>query len=282
MPFHQTYTLKSGKKIPALGLGTWQMSPSEAYAAVKTAVALGYRQIDTAAAYGNETDVGRAVAECGIAREDLFLTTKIPAEIKNAEEAARSIENSLTALDTPYVDLLLIHAPLPWDEICGRAPRPAHRYERENLEVWHIMEDFVRRGKVRAIGLSNFENEDVLNILSEAAIRPDVNQIRCYIGHTPRNAIDFCKQHDILIQAYSPNATGRLLNNGQVQAIAAKYGVSVPQLAIRYDLQLGTQPLPKTTDPAHIAENADLCFTVSDEDMALLESHGTVDKVRER
>lgn len=280
--YHETYTLKRGIRIPKLGLGTWQMTANEAYAATKAAVAAGYRQIDTAAAYGNEGGVGRAIAECGIARDELFITTKIPAEIKTAEGAEQSIEQSLALLGTPYIDLLLIHAPMPWDEISGRRPRPAHRYEKENLEVWRVMEKYAKEGKVRAIGVSNFENEDILHLLSSAEIPPEVNQVRCYIGCTPRKSIDFCKEHGILVQAYSPNATGRLLNDERIKALADKYGVTVPRLAIRYDLQLGTQPLPKTTNPAHIAENACLDFTISDGDMALLESFGTVDKAREK
>lgn len=277
----ENYTLKSGVKIPCLGLGTWQMSDVEAEKAVRAAISLGYRQIDTAAAYGNEGAVGRALSACGKPRDELFITTKIPAEIKTAEGAANSIERSLELLRTDHIDLLLIHAPMPWDEICGRAPRPDHRYERQNIAVWKVMESYVKRGKVRAIGLSNFENEDILNIASAAEIAPDVNQVRCHIGNTPRNALDFCKTHNILVQAYSPNATGRLLNDRDIEAVADKYGVSVPQLAIKYDLQLGTQPLPKTANAAHLAQNARLDFVISPEDMRLLEQKGVVAKVRE-
>jgi diketogulonate reductase-like aldo/keto reductase len=171
---------------------------------------------------------------------------------------------------------------MPWDEICGRAPKPNHRYEKQNVEVWKVMEEYYFKGKVKSLGVSNFENGDLVNIIDHAEVKPTVNQVRCYIGHTPRNAIDFDKQLGVLVQAYSPNATGRLLNNEQVKAIADKYNVSIARLAIKYDLQLGTQPLPKTTNPAHIAENAMLDFTISPDDMAFLESLGTVDKVREK
>jgi diketogulonate reductase-like aldo/keto reductase len=279
---NEYYTLSNGYKIPKIGLGTWQMPEEEAYNATLSAIKCGYRQIDTASAYENESGVGRAISECGLKREELFITTKVRAEYKSVAAAKECIENSLRFLRTDYIDLLLIHAPMPWDEICGRKPKPAHRYEKENLEVWRVFEEFVRAGKIRSIGVSNFENEDILNILSGCAIAPVVNQVRCCIGNTPRNAIEFDKAHSILVQAYSPNATGRLLSNERVKQFAEKYGVSISQLAVKYDLQLGTQPLPKTANPAHQAEYANLGFTISDEDMAVLESFGTVPKVREK
>jgi diketogulonate reductase-like aldo/keto reductase len=278
----ENYTLANGYKIPKIGLGTWQMTDEEAYAATLSAIKSGYRQIDTASVYGNEGAVGKAVKDSKADREKLFITTKIRAEYKSVESAEKCIKNSFELLKTDYIDLLLIHAPMPWDEICGRAPKPPHRYEKENLQVWHLMEEYVKAGKVRSIGLSNFENEDILNILGGCTIKPVVNQVRCYIGNTPRNGIDFCKEHSILVQAYSPNATGRLLNNEVVKKVAAKYNVTIPQLAVKYDLQLGTQPLPKTTNPAHQAEYAELDFTISAEDMASLESLGVVSKVREK
>jgi diketogulonate reductase-like aldo/keto reductase len=171
---------------------------------------------------------------------------------------------------------------MPWDEICGRAPKPPHRYEKQNVEVWKVMEEYVKAGKVRSIGLSNFENEDILNILEHAEIKPVVNQVRCYAGHTPENAIEFAKNKGILIQAYSPNATGKLFADERVKAMASKYGVTISQLAVKYDLQLGTQPLPKTTNPAHMAEYCKLDFTISNEDMLALIGLGTVAKVREK
>jgi diketogulonate reductase-like aldo/keto reductase len=278
----QFYTLANGYKIPKIGLGTWQMTKDEAYYATLSAIKLGYRQIDTASTYENEGGVGRALKECGVPREELFITTKIRAEYKTAESAEACIKNSLSLLQTDYIDLLLIHAPMPWDEICGRAPKPNHRYEKQNLEVWRVMERFVQQGKVRSIGLSNFENEDILNILGGCTMQPVVNQVRCCIGNTPRGGIDFAQAHNILVQAYSPNWTGRLLNNKSIVAFAEKYNVSVAQLAVKYDLQLGTQPLPKTTNPAHQAEYNHLNFTISTEDMQALEAMGTVAKVREK
>lgn len=279
---NEYYTLSNGYKIPKIGLGTWQMTEDEAYNSSLSAIKLGYKQIDTASVYGNEGGVGKAIKDCHIPREQLFITTKVRAECKTVESAKECIENSFDLLKLDYIDLLLIHAPMPWDEICYRKPRPNHRYEKENLQIWHLLEEYVKAGKVKSIGLSNFENEDILNILSGCEIKPVVNQVRCYAGHTPRDGINFAKQHSLLVQAYSPNATGRLLGNEDVKALAEKYKVTIPQLAVKYDLQLGTQPLPKTTNPAHQAEYAKLDFTISAEDMAFLEALGTVSKVRER
>lgn len=276
----ENYLLSSGYAIPKIGLGTWQMSEEEAEKATLDALKLGYRQIDTAAAYGNEGGVGRALK--GFNRSELFITTKIKAEIKTADGARESIENSLKLLKTDYIDLMLIHAPMPWDEICYRRPRPPHRYERENLEVWHVMETYVKLGKIRSIGVSNFEIPDIMNLINNSDTVPTVNQVRCYAGHTPRKAIDFAKEKGILIQAYSPNATGRILADETAKRLAEKYKVTVPQLAIKYDLQLGTQPLPKTTNAEHMRENAELGFEISDGDMAVLENLGRVDLVREK
>lgn len=278
----EDYVLNNGIKIPKLGLGTWQMSEQEAEEATLNALKLGYRQIDTASVYGNEAGVGHGIKKFGAKREELFITTKIRAEIKSAEGAREAIETSLKLLDTDYIDLMLIHAPMPWDEICYRKPRPAHRYEKENAEVWQVMESFYKSGKLRSIGLSNFEVHDILNVLENASVKPAVNQVRCYIGHTPRKAIDFAGEQGILIQAYSPNATGRLLSDDTAIRLAEKYGVTVPQLAIKYDLQLGTQPLPKTTNVLHMKENSELDFEISSTDMQILESLGTVDLVREK
>ena len=278
----EDYILNNGVKIPKLGLGTWQMSETEAEDATVNALELGYRQIDTAAAYGNEGGVGRGIKKSGTKREDIFITTKIQAEIKTAEGAEKTIKNSLRLLDTDYIDLMLIHAPMSWDEICYRKPRPSHRYEKENIAVWQVMEKYLESGKLRAIGVSNFEIHDILNIIENTSTKPAVNQVRCHIGHTPRKVIDFAKEQGILVQAYSPNATGRLLADETANRLAKKYGVTIPQLAIKYDLQLGTQPLPKTTNALHMEENCKLNFDISSEDMRILEGLGTTDLVREK
>lgn len=267
MILNETYTLNNGYKIPKIAFGTWQIDNTAVTDAVKTALSLGYRHIDTAAAYGNETGIAKAIAESGIAREDIFITTKIPGEIKNYDDAKKSIHDSLKNLNTSYIDLMLIHAPKPWEELFGGSDK---NYFEENLAVWRAMEEAVEAGQIRSIGVSNFEIADIQNIQEHGRIKPAANQIRVHIGHTPTDVISYCQTNDITIMAFSPNATGKLLGHPLVTEIAEKYHVSVPQLSIRYDYQLGLVPLPRSTNPAHIAENKNIDFTISEEDMKRL------------
>lgn len=267
MILNETYTLNSGYKIPKIAFGTWQIDNDSVTDAVKTALSLGYRHIDTASAYDNETGIGKAISESGLSREEIFITTKIPADIKNYDDAKRIISNSLKNLNTSYIDLMLIHAPKPWEELFSGSDK---NYFEENLSVWKAMEEAVEAGQIRSIGISNFEITDIQNILEHGNIKPSVNQIRVHIGHTPTDVIDYCQANNITIMAFSPNATGKLLGHPTVTKIAEKYHVSVPQLSIRYDYQLGLLPLPRSTNPAHIAENKEIDFIISEEDMSLL------------
>lgn len=267
MILNETYTLNSGYQTPKLAFGTWQIDNDAVTDAVKTALSLGYRHIDTAAAYDNETGIGKAIAESGMSRSDIFITTKIPAEIKNYDDAAKVINTSLKQLNTPYIDLMLIHAPKPWKELFSGSDKT---YFEENLAVWKAMEEAVRAGHIRSIGVSNFEISDLQNISNHANIKPAANQIRVHIGHTPADVISYCKANDITVMAFSPNATGKLLGHPVVTEIAKKYHVSVPQLSIRYDYQLGLLPLPRSTNPAHIAENKNIDFIISENDMKRL------------
>lgn len=267
MILNETYTLNTGYEIPKIAFGTWQIDNTAVTDAVKTALSLGYRHIDTAAAYGNEAGIAKAIAESGIAREHIFITTKIPGEIKNYDDAKKSINDSLKNLNTSYIDLMLIHAPKPWEELFGGSDKT---YFEENLAVWRAMEEAVDAGQIRSIGVSNFEITDIQNILEHGRIKPAANQIRVHVGHTPTEVISYCQMNGITIMAFSPNATGKLLGHPLVTEIAEKYHVSVPQLSIRYDYQLGLLPLPRSTNPAHIAENKDIAFTISEEDMQRL------------
>lgn len=264
MILNEFYKLSNGFSIPKLAFGTWQITNEAVVEAAKAALDIGYRHIDTAAAYENETGIGEALKKSGLYRGDIFITTKIPAEVKTYEGAKAVIEASLNHLDTPYIDLMLIHSPKPWPELFAGSEKT---YYEENLAVWKAMEEAVKAGKIRSIGVSNFEIADIQNILDHAEIKPAVNQIRAHIGHTPTEVIQFCQEHDILIMAFSPNATGKLLGHPVISEIAEKYGVSVPQLSIRYDLQLGLLPLPRSTNPAHIKENAELAFSIDEADM---------------
>lgn len=262
---NEFFELVNGVKIPKLGLGTWMIENLDAPEAVVAAIDAGYRLIDTAEGYGNEVGVGRGIRDSGVAREKLFVTTKLEADFKTYAEAKAGIAKSLTDLDIGYIDLMLIHAPQPWKDFRG-----AEHYYKENLAVWRALEEAYHAGQIRAIGVSNFEQVDLQNLLDHATVKPMVNQVLAHIGNTPFELIDFCKQNDILVEAYSPVAHGEMLKNNAVAEMAAKYGVSTPQLCIRYCLELGLLPLPKTGNPLHMRSNLNINFTISDVDMAKL------------
>ncbi len=263
----ETYTLSNGVEIPKLGLGTWFISDDTVAQAVKDAVALGYRHIDTAQAYQNERGVGEGVRTCGIPREELFVTTKLAAEVKSYEEAVASINGSLETMGLDYLDMMIIHSPRPWMEY-----QKADPFFEGNKEAWRALEEAYKAGKIKAIGVSNFEKEDLENILSSCTVRPMVNQILVHISNTPSELIAYCQEQDILVEAYSPVAHGELMKNSVVTEMAEKYGVSVPQLGIRYCLDIGTLPLPKTANPEHMKNNADLDFTISADDLETLKN----------
>ena len=260
-------TLNNGNKIPALGLGTWFIDDDKAEQAVISAVKIGYRHIDTAQAYGNERGVGAGIRACGVSRESLFVTSKVAAEAKTYDAAARSIDESLKKMGLTYIDLMLIHSPQPWAEW-----RSNKRYFEENVQVWKALEDAYQAGKIKAIGVSNFLIDDLENLISHCEIKPMVNQLLIHIGNTPTALISFCKEQGIVVEAYSPIAHGEALKHETIVAMARKYNISVPQLCMKYVLNLGTVALPKTANPKHMQENADLDFTISKEDMAFLKS----------
>jgi diketogulonate reductase-like aldo/keto reductase len=267
MILEENFTLANGVEIPKLGLGTWLISDADVVPAVKDAVKIGYRHIDTAQAYQNERGVGEGIRASGVKREDIFLTTKLAAELKSYEEAAASIDGSLKALNVEYIDLMIIHSPKPWMEF-----HKDDRFFEGNREAWRALEEAYKAGKLRAIGVSNFEEADLDNILESCTTKPMVNQILAHISNTPKELIKYSQDKGILVEAYSPVAHGELMKNQEVKKMAEKYAVSVPQLGIRYVLQLGLLPLPKTANPAHMKNNADVDFVISDEDMEILKN----------
>ena len=260
-------TLSNGKKIPVLGLGTWFIDDDKVAAAVVSAVKIGYRHIDTAQAYGNERGVGVGIKTCGVPRDELFITSKVAAEAKTYDAAAKSIDETLEKMELDYIDLMLIHSPQPWAEW-----RNSKRYFEENIQVWKSLEDAYEVGKIKAIGVSNFLIDDLENLLAHCKIKPMVNQLLIHIGNTPADLIEYCKEQDIVVEAYSPIAHGEALKNETIAAMAQKYGVSVPQLCIKYALNLGTVALPKASNPKHMQDNADLSFEISSEDMETLKT----------
>lgn len=265
MSLNQTKPLSNGVDIPVLGLGTWLIADAEVAQVVKKALQLGYRHIDTAQAYENERGVGEGIKLSGIPREQIFLQTKLKAEIKTYKEAKQAIEESFAKLDVDYIDLMIIHCPQPWNEF-----RSDNHYFEGNLEAWRALEEFYEKGKIKAIGVSNFEEVDIENILKKGKAKPMVNQILTHIGNTPFKLIQYCQEHDIVVEAYSPIAHGKMLKNEEVGKMAKKYGVTIPQLCIRYTLQLGMVSLPKTVHEAYLKANAEVNFVISEEDMHLL------------
>lgn len=267
MILKETYTLANGVQISKLGLGTWFIGDDQAARAVDAAVKLGYRLIDTAQAYGNERGVGEGVRSCGVPREELFVASKVAAELKTYDAAARSIDETLETMGLDYLDQMIIHSPQPWSEF-----RVEKRYFEENKAVWRALEDAQTAGKVRVIGVSNFLKDDLENLLDSCRVRPMVNQILLHISNTDLGLVEFCRGQGIQVEAYSPIAHGEALKNPAIAGMAKKYGVSAAQLCIRYAIELGTVALPKTANPGHMADNADVDFTISREDMETLKN----------
>lgn len=266
---NQTLTLHNGVKIPKLGLGLWRIENSKAPQAIESALSVGYRHIDTAQAYENEQGSGEAVRNAlqnGLKREEIFVTSKVRAEHKSYKSASESIDSSLKALRLDVIDLMLIHAPQPWNDFRGGD------YFEGNIEAYRALEDAHKAGKLRAIGVSNFLQKDLQNILDNCATKPMVNQVLAHIGNTPFELIAFCKAQEIVVEAYSPIAHGELLKDARLQEMAKKYNVSVPQLCIAYVLELGLVALPKSANPKHIAENAKIDFKIAQSDMEMLKN----------
>lgn len=273
MILDETLTLTNGVKIPKLALGTWKIPDDQVAEVVENALQMGYQHIDTAQAYHNETGVGQGIKNSGIARDKIFVNSKVEAEIKDYDGAKKSINDTLSRMGLDYLDMMIIHNPQPWKEV----NQSTDRHFEGNLEAWRALEDALKAGKLRAIGVSSFQPEDLQNLLNNSDTKPMVNQILCHIGATPRKLIDFSQAHDIVVEAFSPVAHGEALNNRLISQMAQKYQVSVAQLCIRYDWQLNTVVLPKAAHRNHMKQNTEIDFTISDEDMAALEKIKSLD-----
>lgn len=273
MIFDKVLNLSNGVEIPQLAFGTWKIPDNEASVAVENALAIGYRHIDTAQAYHNEAGVGEGIRKSGVKREQIFVNSKVEAEIKDYTNAKKSIDETLLRMKLDYLDMMIIHNPQPWIEV----NQSDDRHFEGNLEAWRALEEAMKAGKLRAIGVSSFQPEDLNNLIANSDVKPMVNQILCHIGATPKPLIDFCQQNGIVVESFSPVAHGEALNNEVIKKMAAKYQVSVAQLCIRYDWQLNTVVLPKSTNPVHMKENSELNFVINDEDMKTLEAVKTFD-----
>ena len=265
-----TLTLSNGVKIPQVGLGLWRVPNEKVAAAVEAAIDSGYRHFDSAQAYGNEAALGaalKAIIQKGkVKRSEIFVTTKVRGELKDYDSVKKSMDESLAKIDLDYIDLMLIHCPQPWAEF-----RRAN-YDKENRAIWRAFEEYYAAGKFKAIGVSNFLQADLKNILDNCKVAPHANQILLHVGETPFSLVDYCKAQNVAVEAYSPIAHGNLLRDERLKEMAARYGVSVPQLCIRYTIELGVITLPKSANPAHVAENAQLDFVISEADMATLKA----------
>lgn len=265
MILKDTFLLKNGVKVPKLGFGTWQIpNGDEAYNSVKWALETGYRHIDTAMAYGNEVSVGKAINDSGIPREEIFVTTKLPAEKKGYDIAHECFKKSLSDLGMDYIDLYLIHAPWPWDKM-------GTDWTEGNIDSWKAFEEIYDSGKVKAIGISNFEEKHIEPILAKCKHAPMVNQIRFHIGDIQEDVTSYCKKQDILLTAYSPLGTGRILNDKAIVDMATKYNVTPAQLCIRYCIQKDMVVIPKSTNKERIISNSKVSFVIDDEDMKALD-----------
>lgn len=265
MILEETYTLSNGIAIPKLALGTWMIEGESATNAVKTAIELGYRHIDTAQDYGNEAEVADGVRASSLEREQVFVTSKLAARHKTYDDAVAAIDESLEKMGFEYLDLMIIHSPQPWDHFGSE-----DRFPEGNQEAWRALEDAYKAGKLKAIGLSNFQERDIDTILESCSVAPMVHQILAHVTNVPSALIDYSRNKGMLVEAYSPVGHGELFKNEAIIKMAEKYNVSVPQLCIRYDLQLGLLPLPKTANPDHMANNAAVDFEIAQADMDAL------------
>lgn len=263
----EQFTLSNGVKIPKIGFGTWQIPEGDdAYQAVSHALKVGYTHVDTAQIYVNEVSVGRAIADSELVREDIFLTTKVWNDKHDYDLAKASIEESLQKLGVGYLDLLLIHWPNP------KSLRENDAWKAGNAGAWKAMEDAYKDGKVKAIGVSNFMTHHLEALFETAEIKPHVNQVLLAPGCPQEELVAFCKEHEILLEAYSPLGTGSIFTNEVVQEVATKYHKSVAQVALRWSLEKGFLPLPKSVTPANIEANlAIFDFTLEAEDIAILD-----------
>lgn len=245
--YRDTYTLSNGIKMPCIGLGTYQSPDAVAAVAVKNAIAAGYRLIDTAAAYGNERGVGQGIRISGVAREEIFVTSKLRNAAHGYKATPEAFEQTLERLGLQYLDLYLIHWPNP---VQYRSV-----WQEATIGTWKAFETLYKASRIRAIGVSNFMPHHIELLKQNCEILPMVNQLKLCPGITQPEVVAYCRQNGILVEAYSPFGTGAIFQIPQMQALAEKYGRSVGQLCLRWSMQMGWLPLPKSANPERVKEN---------------------------
>ena len=255
-----TFQLYNGVRIPCVGLGTWQSPDDTAKNAVLSALSLGYRLIDTAAAYGNERGVGAGIAQSGLAREEIFVTSKLRNAAHGYKATLEAFEGTMERLGLEYLDLYLIHWPNP---VQFRT-----HWEESTAGTWAAFEKLYQAGKIRAIGVSNFMPHHIETLMKTATVKPMVNQLKLCPGITQPQIVKYCNEHGILVEAYSPFGTGTVFGNETMKTLAAKYGKSIGQICLKWSLQMGFLPLPKSANPMRIKENSEIFdFELTQEDM---------------
>jgi 2,5-diketo-D-gluconate reductase A len=248
--------LNNGQTIPQFGFGVFQVRPSDTAAAVATALQAGYRHIDTAEMYGNEQQVGEAIARSGLARADVFVTTKLDNQSHRPDDARRAFGESLNALGFDYVDLFLIHWPLPT------------RYGGDYVSTWNTLVEFYQDGRARSIGVSNFQPHQLRRLHEESGTRPAVNQIELHPFLTQPGLRAFCAEHEIAVESWSPLAQGMVLDDPEIVSIAGRVGKTPAQVVLRWHIERGDIVFPKSVTAARIKENIDIFdFELSGEDV---------------
>ncbi len=254
------YILNNGVEIPAIAFGTYKAADSKNADVIRTAIEAGYRYFDTASFYGTETYLAQAVRESGISRDEIFIASKLWKTEMGYENVKEAFERSLKNLNTDYLDLYLIHWPLP---------EPGYKdWKKLDKETWRAMEELYQTGKVRAIGLSNFLPHHIENILEDCTVRPAVDQIEYHPGYSQEAAVQYCRDRNIIVQAWSPIGRQRVLEEPLVLKLAGKYEVSPAQICLKFAVQRGIIPLPKSSSAERMKENLDLySFEMEKEDI---------------
>lgn len=262
---YDCYTLNNGVKIPCVAYGTYKAADGNSAEIIRMAIEAGYRYFDTASFYGTESYLAEAIRESGVKREEFFIASKVWKDEMGYEETKQAFERTLHNLQTDYLDLYLIHWPLPSVDY--------KEWRQLDLDTWRAMEELYEAGKIRAIGLSNFLPHHMENILEKGRVRPAVDQLEFHPGYIQKEAVEYCRKQDILVQAWSPIGRARVLQEPLILELAGKYQVSPAQICLRFVLQEGVIPLPKSSSMERMKQNQDIfSFELSKEDMARLES----------